>query len=317
MTNGEKQADEILALQSIFDQKFRLMNDNQYEILIEFDLFTSFTIQLDDKISTVQYFSREVGTCNLCVIYAPTTEAEESTIDDFYMDLQQILDDIPKKDAILIIGDWNAKVGETAVPDIVGKFGLGKRNEAGERLIDFCQENHMIITNTCFQQPKRRLYTWTTPNGQHRNQIDYILCNRRWKSSITSIKTRPGADCGTDHELLNGTLTDQNGKHLTNGDEIKNKWKQYTEELYKKEINGTGNLELDDYELEPDILESEVKFAMETLADGKAPGHDGIPIECFKTIKEDAVKILTKLCQQIWKTQKWPQDWKTSIFIPI
>ncbi|CAF3981267.1 unnamed protein product, partial [Rotaria sp. Silwood1] len=67
MTNGEKQADEILALQSIFDQKFRLMNDNQYEILIEFDLFTSFTIQLDDKISTVQYFSREVGTCNLCV----------------------------------------------------------------------------------------------------------------------------------------------------------------------------------------------------------------------------------------------------------
>ncbi|CAF4950873.1 unnamed protein product, partial [Rotaria socialis] len=75
--------------------------------------------------------------------------------------------------------------------------------------------------------------------------------------------------------------------------------------------------ELDNYELEPDILESEVKFAIETLANGKAPGHDGIPIECFKTIKEDAVKILTKLCQQIWKTQKWPQDWKTSIFIPI
>ncbi|CAF1148311.1 unnamed protein product [Rotaria sordida] len=135
-------------------------------------------------------------------IYAPTTEAEESTIDDFYMDLQQILDDVPKKDAILIIGDWNAKVGETAVPGIVEKFGLGKCNEAGERLLDFCQENHMIITNTCFQQPKRRLYTWTTPNGQHRNQIDYILCNRRWKSSITSIKTRPGADWGTDYELL-------------------------------------------------------------------------------------------------------------------
>ncbi|CAF5182070.1 unnamed protein product, partial [Rotaria magnacalcarata] len=249
----------------------------------------------------------------------------------------------------------------TAVPGVAGKFGLGKRNEAGEKLIDFCQENHMIITNTCFQQLKRRLYTWTTPNGQHRNQIDYNLCNRRWKSSITSIKTRPGADCGTDHELLlaclriklkqhhkstqtakpdlqnipykykiekikyfrgqfiprNGILTDQNGKHLINGDEIKNKWKQYTEELYKKEINGTGNLELDNYELEPDILESEVKFAIETLANGKAPGHDGIPIECFKTIKEDAVKILTKLCQQIWKTQKWPQDWKTSLLIPI
>jgi hypothetical protein len=118
------------------------------------------------------------------------------------MELQQLLDDAPKKDTILIIGDWNAKVGETEVPGIVGKFGLGKHNDAGERVIDFCQDNHMVITNTWFQQPKRRLYTWTTPNGQHGNQIDYMLCNRRWKSSITSIKTRPGADCGTDHELL-------------------------------------------------------------------------------------------------------------------
>ena len=141
---------------------------------------------------------------NLTIIqvYAPTTEAEEAIIDDFYMDLQQIPDDVPKKDASLLIGDWNAKVGETAVPGVVGNIGLGKRNEAGGRLIDFYQENRMIITNTCFQQPKRRLYTWTTPNGQHRNQIDYILCNKRWKSSKTSIKTRPGADCGTDHELL-------------------------------------------------------------------------------------------------------------------
>ena len=114
-----------------------------------------------------------------------------------------------------------------------------------------------------------------------------------------------------------GNLTDQNGKHLTNGDEIKSKWEQYVEELYKKEIKRTGNLELDDYELEPGILESEVKFAMKTVANGKASGHDGIPIECFKTVKEDAVKILTKLCRQIWKTQKWPQDWKKSIITPI
>ena len=76
-------------------------------------------------------------------------------------------------------------------------------------------------------------------------------------------------------------------------------------------------MNFDDYKLEPDILESEVKLAIETLANGKAPGHNGISIEYFKTIKEDAMKVLTKLCQQIWKTQKWPQDWKTSIFIPI
>ena len=75
-------------------------------------------------------------------------------------------------------------------------------NEAGQRLIEFCQEHAMVIANTLFQQHKRRLYTWTSPDGQHRNQIDYILCSQRWGSSIQSTKTRPGADCGSDHELL-------------------------------------------------------------------------------------------------------------------
>ena len=75
-------------------------------------------------------------------------------------------------------------------------------NEAGQRLIEFCQENALVIANTLFQQHKRRLYTWTSPDGQHRNQIDYILCSQRWWSSIQSTKTRPGADCGSDHELL-------------------------------------------------------------------------------------------------------------------
>ena len=85
---------------------------------------------------------------------------------------------------------------------VTGKFGLGVRNEAGQRLIDFCQENALVIANTLFQQHKRRLYTWTSPDGQHRNQIDYILCSQRWKSSIQLRKTRPGANCGSDHELL-------------------------------------------------------------------------------------------------------------------
>ena len=76
------------------------------------------------------------------------------------------------------------------------------RNEAGQRLIEFCQENALVIANTVFQQPKRRLYTWTSPDGQHQHQIDSILCSQRWRSSIQSAKTRPGADCGSDHELL-------------------------------------------------------------------------------------------------------------------
>ena len=85
---------------------------------------------------------------------------------------------------------------------MTGKFGLGVRNEARQRLIEFCQENALVTANTLFQQHKRRLYTWTSPDGQQRNQIDYILCSQRWRSSIQSAKTRPGANCGSDHELI-------------------------------------------------------------------------------------------------------------------
>ena len=87
-------------------------------------------------------------------------------------------------------------------PGVTGKFGIGVQKEAGQRRIEFCQENTLVIANTLFQQHKRRLYTWISPNGQHQNQIYYILCSQRWRSSIQSAKTRLGADCGRDHKLF-------------------------------------------------------------------------------------------------------------------
>ena len=101
-----------------------------------------------------------------------------------------------------IIADGNAKVGSQETPGGTGKFGLGVRNEAGQTLTGFCQENALVIANTLFQQHKRRLHTWTSPDGQYRNQIDYILCSQRWRSSIQPAKTRLEADYGSDHELL-------------------------------------------------------------------------------------------------------------------
>ena len=98
--------------------------------------------------------------------------------------LWKILKEMGIPDHLFIIGDWNAKVGSQETPGVTGKFGLGIRNEAGQRLIEFCQENTLVIANTLFQQYKRGLYTWTSPDGQHRNQIDYILCSQRWRSSI-------------------------------------------------------------------------------------------------------------------------------------
>ena len=107
-----------------------------------------------------------------------------------------------KKDVLFIIGEWNVKVGSQDIPRVTGKFCLGVQNEAGKRLTEFYKENALVIANTLFQQHKRQLYTWTSPGGQYRNQIDYILCSWRWRSSIQSAKTRLGADCGSDHEFL-------------------------------------------------------------------------------------------------------------------
>ena len=101
----------------------------------------------------------------------------------------------------------NAKVGSQETLGVTGKFGLGVWNKAGEWLIEFYQKNTLVIVNTLFQQHKRRLYTWTSPDGQHQNQIDYIVCSQRWRSSIQSAKTRLGADCGSDHELLSQIQT--------------------------------------------------------------------------------------------------------------
>ena len=135
-------------------------------------------------------------------VYAPTSNAEEAEFEWFYEDLQDLLELTCKKDVLFIIGDLNAKVGNQEIPGVIGKFGLGVQNEAGQWLIGFSQENTLVVANTLFRQQKKRLYTWTSPDGQHQNQIDYILCSQRWKSLIQSAKTRLGAHCGSEHEVL-------------------------------------------------------------------------------------------------------------------
>ena len=102
--------------------------------------------------------------------YAPTGNAEEAKVERFYEDLQDLLELTPKKDVLFIIEDWNAKVRSQEIPGVTGKLGLGVQNEAGQRLIEFCQENTLVIANTLFPQHKRRLYTWILPDGQYRNR---------------------------------------------------------------------------------------------------------------------------------------------------
>ena len=119
----------------------------------------------NDRMISV-HFQGKPFSITVIQVYASTSNAEEAEVERFYEDLQDLIELTPQKDVLFIIGDWNAKVGSQETPRVTGKFGLGIRNEAGQRLIEFCQENSLIIANTLFQH-KRRIYTWTSPDGQH------------------------------------------------------------------------------------------------------------------------------------------------------
>ena len=121
---------------------------------------------------------------------------------------------------------------------------------------------------------------------------------------------------GTFHAKM-GTIKDRNGTDLTEVEDIKKRWQEYTEELYKKDLLDPDNHDGVITHLEPHILECKVKWALGIITMNKAIGDDGIPVDLFQTLKNDAVKVPHSICQQIWKTQQWPQDWKRSVFIPI
>ena len=112
-------------------------------------------------------FQGKPFTITVIQVYALTSNAEQAEVEQFYEDLQDLLELTPPKDVLFIIGGWNATVGGQETPGVTCKFELGVQNEAGQRLIEFCQENALVIANTLFQQHRRRLYTWTSPDGQH------------------------------------------------------------------------------------------------------------------------------------------------------
>ena len=121
---------------------------------------------------------------------------------------------------------------------------------------------------------------------------------------------------GTFHVKM-GTIKDRNGMDLTAAKDIKKRWQEYTEELYKNNVHDPDNHDGVIIHLEPDILECEVKWALGSITTNKVSGGDGIPVELFQILKGDAMKVLHSICQQIWKTQQWPQEWKRLVFIPI
>ena len=142
----------------------------------------------------------------LIQVYAPTTQHSDEEVEKFYGDIEKGIKQVKTTDVVIIMGDFNAKVGKGGSGNEVGEHGLGERNARGDRLVQFCQEQEMVVTNTYYEKPERRLYTWRSPGDIARNQIDFILIKKRYRNSVKDVKTYPGADVNSDHNLLIGRV---------------------------------------------------------------------------------------------------------------
>ena len=138
---------------------------------------------------------------------APTIDHGDDEVMKFYKDIGNVMEYAKSGEISILMGDWNAKVGEQLEHPVTGKFGLGNRNDRGQRLVGFCWTSKLVITNTLFEHPKRRLYTWKSPGDILRNQIDYIIINQRHRNSVKPVRTYPGADIGSDHNPVIMTLS--------------------------------------------------------------------------------------------------------------
>ena len=130
-------------------------------------------------------------------VYMPTTACEEEEVDDIYEVIEDKLKNIKGGNYTIVMGDWNASVGEGGEGNYIGKYGLGRRNERGQKLVDFCKRQKLIVTNTWFQQEKRRRYTWKAPGDGACYQLDYIMVKERYRNSVKTSRAMPGADANT------------------------------------------------------------------------------------------------------------------------
>jgi len=153
---------------------------------------------LSDRVMLIKLKGKQID-LSIIQVYAPTTASSEEEIDEFYDTLEKAKTQCKSTDVTVIMGDLNAKVGNEADGETVGKFGLGTQNERGEKWVQWCKANEYVLTNTWYEQHPRRLWTWLSPGDDFKNQIDYIAIKKRYRSAIKNSKAYPGADCGSDH----------------------------------------------------------------------------------------------------------------------
>ena len=207
---------------------------------------------VSDRIICIRLKAKPVNML-IIQVYAPTNDSPETEIEAFYEQLSSAVT-LNKKheDCLVVMGDLNGKVGDIKEEDIVGPYGLGKRNENGQHIIDYCRRHNLMIANTWFQTRMNARHTWTAPDGKTKNQIDYIMIDKRYRNGITNCKTRPGADCGSDHNpviarthiKLQRNVTNKKDKaakrwntDILKKDTIKHQFEEVAEEKFENDID--------------------------------------------------------------------------------
>ena len=217
--------------------------------------------------------------------YAPTADAAEADIDAFYEELRGVIkNNCKSRDKLVVCGDFNAKVGNTRHEKIVGPYGLGVRNQSGEKLVEFAQQHQLFITNTWFEQKESCRHTWTAPNGINKNQIDYILVNQRYRNSVTNAKARHDVDCGSDH---NPVIISTNTK-------LKKVAKKRRPKKWNLEMLSTESLK----------FRTEIDNRLQSVDDAEAT-----PNQLWKEIKQQVVEVADLICGK--KTKEKKQQWMT------
>lgn len=274
-------------------------NDQSFDhhgvgILMSKEISKSVTkfIPLSNRAMLIQ-MSAVPANLNIIQVYAPTADKPLVEIEEFYGQVEILLQHTKKHDINLIMGDLNAKVGCISVPGVTGDYGLGDRNDRGDTLIEFCQENELMLANTFFKLHPRRLYTWTSPqhtaNNIVRNQIDYIIINKRFRNSIKNCLTYPGADIKSDHNPVVATL------HCKFKNLAKQKQQNYRIDLRKMK--------------EP-IVKAGVSTAINEWADKQLSHPPSAPLETWSTLKDTVRNICQTFLRPdlLIKKQQWMTD---------
>ncbi|BHF75571.1 hypothetical protein SprV_0501866700 [Sparganum proliferum] len=210
-------------------------------------------------------------------MYAPTSAAEQRDKEAFYSQLQALVERLPRRDLLIVAGDWNGRTGpgDPTTSHLLGRFGLGSRCENGERLLNFADRNRLLVTNTCFQHRKKHLLTWYSNDGRTASQIDYILVNSRFRSWVHDSRSMRGAE---------------------------------TAEFPPSPTYAVP--------CDPPS-EEEVVDAIRKLRNNKAPGEDGIHAEIFKSCVDTLAPWLHEVIERAWRDEVVPDDWGLGILVPI